>query len=300
MHNYLKVIGFSSVRKRSEEKLLLKKAGEMAGREIFFPVEEDGEQVILETCYDHSCPYGIRMVGEYDEEGHFRLQSYFPYAQSDIMSMQDECNITKALDTEYMNGCCDDYRLGMSLIFFISNYYDIIRYKNQHEGQQPEIKAVCLTGLCSEAKVLLPVAKTTEQKEESVQASKQRMTWLKAAKGGDAEAIESLTIDDMNLYNEVTKRIMSEDLYTVIDTYFIPTGVECDQYQLMGEILSCRDMKNPVTGETFYCMTVCTNDMELTIYVNREHLLGIPKEGMRIKCDLWLQGEVVLREEVNE
>ena len=60
---------------------------------------------------------------------------------------------------------------------------------------------------------------------------------MNAAKNGDQDAIESLTIEDMDLYSMVSRRIYREDVFSIVDTFFMPYGMECDQYQIMGNIV---------------------------------------------------------------
>ncbi len=42
---------------------------------------------------------------------------------------------------------------------------------------------------------------------------------MHAARKGDEEAIESLTLEDMDTYSMISQRIQEEDLFTVIDTF---------------------------------------------------------------------------------
>ena len=67
-------------------------------------------------------------------------------------------------------------------------------------------------------------------------AARKRSSLLEAAKRGDEDAIETLTIEDIDLYSMVSRRIAHEDVYSIIDTCFMPCGVECDQYAVIGEI----------------------------------------------------------------
>ena len=39
------------------------------------------------------------------------------------------------------------------------------------------------------------------------------------------------------MYAMISKRVMDEDIYSIVDTYFMPYGMECDLYSVMGEIL---------------------------------------------------------------
>lgn len=76
-----------------------------------------------------------------------------------------------------------------------------------------------------------------------------RMLLLSAARTGDPQAIESLTLDDMDTYSKVSKRLISEDVFTIVDTYIMPYGIECDRYSIMGEILEYRLTRNEITRE---------------------------------------------------
>ena len=62
------------------------------------------------------------------------------------------------------------------------------------------------------------------------QVANNRSQLLNAARKGDEDAIESLTLDDMDTYTAISKRIQKEDVFSLVDTYFMPYGVECDHY----------------------------------------------------------------------
>ena len=79
------------------------------------------------------------------------------------------------------------------------------------------------------------------------------------ARQGDEEAIETLTLEDMDTYNAISKKIRTEDVLSLVDTYFMPYGVECDQYAVLGEILECSSEKNQMTGEEIYMMALSCN-----------------------------------------
>ena len=61
---------------------------------------------------------------------------------------------------------------------------------------------------------------------------------LSAARNGDQEAMESLTLDDIDTYSKVSRRLITEDVFTIVETYFMPYGVECDEYSILGEIIN--------------------------------------------------------------
>ena len=48
-------------------------------------------------------------------------------------------------------------------------------------------------------------------------------------------------------------------MFSLVDTYFMPYGVECDQYSILAEIVDCNLVKNKMTGEEIYQMTLNCN-----------------------------------------
>lgn len=95
---------------------------------------------------------------------------------------------------------------------------------------------------------------TRNNKSDSVRMKKEkddRQRLIQAAKKGDESAIESLTIEDIDTYNELSHRIVKEDVFSIVDSSFMPCGVECDQYQVVGEILELSEEINHYTKEKY-------------------------------------------------
>ena len=51
------------------------------------------------------------------------------------------------------------------------------------------------------------------------------------------------------MYSQVSKRLANEDIFSIVDTYFMPYGIECDLYSIMGEILAVRRTKKHRHGQ---------------------------------------------------
>ena len=113
---------------------------------------------------------------------------------------------------------------------------------------------------------------------------------IAAARKGDESAIETLTLEDMDTYTSISKKILTEDVFTLVDTYFMPYGVECDQYSVMGEILDVCLRTNRMTKEEIYVMHLSCNDLEFDICINKGDLYGEPQIGRRFKGVIWMQG----------
>ena len=127
-------------------------------------------------------------------------------------------------------------------------------------------------------------------------AAKDRSSLIEAAKNGDEDAMETLTIEDIDLYSQISRRAMKEDLYSIIDSCFMPCGVECDQYSIIGEIKEIKKIKNIYTKEDIYRMRLECNDLNLDVCINSKDLLGEPAVGRRFKGQIWMQGSLNFEE----
>ena len=78
----------------------------------------------------------------------------------------------------------------------------------------------------------------------------------------------------------------------MVDSYFMPYGVECDQYSVLGEIKETRTVENFLTKEKVYIMRISCNDLEFDLCINDEDLLGEPAVGRRFKGNIWMQGYI--------
>ena len=115
---------------------------------------------------------------------------------------------------------------------------------------------------------------------------------MNAAKNGDQEAMESLTLEDIDTYSRVSQRLIYEDVFSIVDTYFMPCGIECDRYSILGEILELYTIQNEDSGEELYVMRLDVNELQFDICVPVKDVLGEPEEGRRFKGDIWLQGRL--------
>ena len=102
--------------------------------------------------------------------------------------------------------------------------------------------------------------------------------------------METLTIEDIDLYSQVSRRVLKEDIYSIIDSCFMPCGVECDQYSIIGDIQDLEVLKNRITGEEIYEMKIECNDMIFRVAINRQDLIGEPQVGRRFKGQIWMKG----------
>ena len=289
MHKFMRTVGFSMYQKKQDMAKLLKrlaKEAEMTGR----LAEQEGSR-FCELRTEVAPGMGVAMIGEMSPKGTFSREYYFPYVKNPDVSSEAECSIQRHTERETYAGLLDEYRVGISLIFYMENSME---YRMRRSARQPvQPKGAALTGLAVQGKVLLPVNKTEKQAEDSRQAAKKRSSLLEAAKHGDEDAIKTLTIEDIDLYSMVSRRIAHEDVYSLIETCFMPCGIECDQYSVIGEITEISTSANRITKEEIYNLKLDCNDMVFHVAINKQDLLGEPRIGRRFKGQVWMQGTVL-------
>lgn len=287
MHRFLRSIGFSTYQKKRDiEKLL----AEMETTGVKRRIQIDTDTNLCEIRAEAAPGMGVVMMGETDEQGVFKREYYYPYLSGSDMSSTADCSIQRHAEKETYAGLLDEYRVGISLIFYLENGFEYRERKLDHASRK--VESVNLTGLAMEGKVLLPLHKTRKQIEMARVASKDRNNLLEAAKNGDEEAMETLTIEDIDMYSQISRRVMKEDIYSIVDSCFLPCGIECDQYSVIGEITRIEEKENRISGEVVYDLTLDCNDMIFHVGVAKRDLTGEPKVGRRFKGQIWMQGAV--------
>jgi len=178
----------------------------------------------------------------------------------------------------------------ISVIFHVNNPVDYLKivYGKFHD----KINSITLSGMSKKGMIILPVEKDEFQEREERKGNELRNEMIDAAKAGDIEAMEQLTLEDMDTYTAVSSRSKKEDLFTIVTSYFMPHSVECDKYSVLGKIINVMEMQNSRTKEIFYYLSVECNSIQIEFTIAKEDLMGEPKVGRRFKGILWLQGEV--------
>lgn len=291
MHSYLRAIGFSKCKSRKQLEKIYYDSLKSPNRKIMTTVNIDTSLIQFEK--DYAPGIGLALVGEYDINGALSVEHYYPYIKGAYFSEYENISIEKQTDKESYAGVCEDYRLGMTLIFYLQNIADFAKSKWLNYSNR-NLRKVKLAGLSTSATVLLPVMKSNSQRRYDEKQKNIRNNLLAAARNGDSEAIESLTIDEMDTYTSISGRIRNEDILSIVDTSFMPCGVECDHYMVIGNILNVEKYTNSLSGENIYNLFIESNDILLTVGINELDLQGEPKEGRRFRGEVWLQGQVVI------
>lgn len=289
MHSYLRAIGFSDIQTRTELNQLLDLVKEEPTSIRSIQIGNNTELTEISRVFGEG--FGITLRGEYDRNGEFHMEHYFPYLTGQIVSTSEEVGINKRVDTEAYTGMCDDYRLGVSLIFYLQNVVEYLEKKNQNMPMNTNFP-ISLAALSLEGRTLLPIEKDEVQVRNIKAETKYRNKLIAEAKKGNQDAIDSLTIDDIDTYAMVSRRAKKEDIYSIVDTSFIPFGSESDNYSIIATIEECNLIVNSYTKEEIYDMLLCCNDINFRLCINKKDMLGEPLAGRRFKGNIWMQGNI--------
>ena len=289
MHTFMRAIGFSRYTDRKKIKELIRDIVKKSD-ERGYTLSEDGI-MLGEFCKNFAEDIGIAVCGEFDEEDKFVYEYYYPYLRGTGITSMEDLTVERHAAKESYAGVCDDMKLGMTMIFYLQN---MIPYVNAKVGDRLPIKGTTLTvaGLSTSGTIMMPIKKdpflVSQVKKESLNRSK----LIVAARKGYEEAIEKLTMEDMDMYTTISKKIQKEDVYSIVDTYFMPYGVECDHYSVLGEIMAVQERVNSLTGEEIYLLTILCNELTFDVAINKIDLFGEPQVGRRFKGFIWLQGKI--------
>ena len=287
MHSYLKSVGFSKVKKREEIREILLDVVRNYDEKTAVEDYPDGIFVEFSKSYGSNC--GITVCGQYDEKNRFHIEYYFPFFRGTGITTQEQVTVERHAHREAFSGACDDLRIGITLIFYLQNGTE---YMLEKQKKVPGNRSTTLSGLAGEGRILLPVLKDKEAVKVEKETSTNRSNLIAAARNGDEEAMESLTMEDMDTYSMISHRIVHEDILSIVDSYFMPCGIQCDQYSVLGEILEFHTFENIATGEELLQMKIDCNNIQFDVCINQKDLLGEPAVGRRFRGDIWLQGQI--------
>ena len=317
MHKYLRAVGFSQFEKKSQI-------------DNFFKENLKEENLIstyitqdMRLCGQYNVPVcngaGISVIGEQEKDELALIDFYYPYLKGYDYTLIQECTIEKHSDKESYAGIIDDYRLGIALIFYLTNgnvYNSLIK---SHKISDIKIDKIFLSALSVGGRIILPIDKKQLSGNEFNDKSKINPNYEYEDYDEDDEddednPITTRIIGDIDDFSDgiggkpisigigiklprnpigyQESRLKNEDLYSIVETSLVPYGIECDKYQIVAEILSVNKKVNQFTDETLIEMRVDTMGLQFNLMVNEKDLEGEPLPGRRFRGVIWLLGEV--------
>lgn len=287
MHQYLPAIGFSKITKTELEELIKEITLRPDYQES--AIDFEGNQFV-ELRYMVADNVGIVLRGIYDDQDEFILDYYYPTYLGESISINNDVEVIKQTDKDNYFVMCDEIRLGVNLIFQLQNMGEFLR-RNIMAGKSAN-RDIRLAALSIEGKILLPVYDNEKSRIKEKMNNQKRINLVEQARDGNEEALESLTMDEIDLYQKISRRVTREDIFSVVTTFFMPYGIENDKYEILGNIIDIKYVVNHLTMEELILMVIDSNDVILEVCINKNNLYGEPAIGRRFKGIIWLQGTV--------
>lgn len=290
MHSYLRAIGFSKyTTKHSIIELLasvkkLDGKGELTGY---------GDDKLVELRKFFGKNIGMVWSGTSIKDGVMDVDYYFPFVLGQYNNIHEDVTVEKRYSQNSFLGACEDLRVGVSIIFHVQNGMDIMHMLAKKKNM-PKYSSVIFSALSLSGTVLLPIKMSPNDENKKKQAQKRRTNLIAAARQGDESAMEALTFEDMDTYAKISKRIASEDVFTIVASSFMPYGLESDMYSIIADIVAVETVKNDITGEKICILALNYNDVLMNLAINEMDLEGEPQVGRRFKGNIWLQGRILL------
>ncbi len=285
MHDYLSAIGFYG---RTQYREIIAETIENPDEESRTR-NEDGTSIV-QYNRKYGEHFGISVVGEINERGYMDIEYCYPYVVGESPVYQ-ETQVEKYSDKNAYAGVFESIHIGIPVIFYVQNF---VHYLNMRKYKDlfPMVNNVILSALSIDGMVILSIQKDPRQAAKELKINHKYDRLVQEARKGDMEAIETLTLEDMDLYSQISKRTKKEDVLTIVDSYWMPYGIETDKYSILGTIVQVRQEVNQKTLEEIYFLSVICNSTDIQVCINKRDLLGEPKVGRRFKGVIWLQGNL--------
>lgn len=254
--------------------------------------ENDKKVTFLELSKEFGKGIGLKVLGKQDGLG-FHRTSYFPYVKSPEEGSEGSVGIQRKSNGDSFIGVCNDGRIGAPLIFSLQNPGTYMRGRKEDPESQYRVTTT-FSGLALEGMIILPARTKAQRASASMSDWKvQRADTVELAKMGDDKALQMLSLQNLDLYAMVQDRIsQGDDIFTIVDTYFIPYGMESDQYHILANIDRVSLVCNTITRQMVWKMDIECNGLKMSLCINEQNLMGYPSAGMRFKGDIWLQGKI--------
>ena len=320
MHKYLRAVGFSQFQKKSQIDDFFKdnlKDENLISTYISQDMRLCG-QYNIQVCQGA----GVSVIGEQEANQLAVMDFYYPYLKGYDYTLIQECTIERHSDKDSYAGIIDDYRMGIALIFQLTNGNVYNSLLKSHKLTDIKIDKIYLSALSISGKIILPIDKKELSENEFADKKKLNEDYNGYVEEDDDEdedymdepPITTRLIGDMDDFadgiggkalsigigiklpkdpaGQQEMRLKNEDLYSIVETSLLPYGIECDKYQIVAEILSVNRKTNKFTGENLVEMRVDTMGLQFNLMINESDLEGEPLPGRRFRGVIWLLGEV--------
>ena len=240
----------------------------------------------------------------------------------------DECRVRRYSDRDAYLGIVDDAPLGFSLVFYLTN--PVLYNSFVKSGKEYYVRNIYLAGLSIGGVIILPLedeksdtssaevlsdnydATNEYDNPDDVSLDEKKNNYINFNSDDIKQDMINHPLNDKEfakrkmeqldlLLDNLLVRSQKEDLFSIVHTTISPAdSLECDEYDIIGDIISCTQKVNVWTDEVIWDLKVKALDIIINVFINAEDLVGEPMVGRRFKGQIWLQGEIEFLEKTKK
>jgi len=294
LNKYMRAIGFNRTESIEESRRIT--AETVRHNNVSNVFKLPGGEVFAEFVRYYAPGIGVSVCGYYEGPDNFCPEYCLPFVKTQMGGSREPVRFTEHSWRRSFAGTCDESSFGTVCIFHLINISDYMKASQAAALKGiPFVKTetVHFSGLSLSGKVLLPVYMSeTERDAYEDEVMAHQLSVLAARKGRDEE-IESLNLKELEYLDKTRKAIKKRDVYSIAVNCLAPAGVECDQYKMIADIVYAEKLKNQLSGEEFWKLSLECCGVAFSVCINCKDLLGEPKAGTRFSGTIWMQADVV-------
>ena len=221
MNKFMRAVGFSEYKTNRK----LNQIFEAASRkpDTYAEYTNTEKNTVFELTKMAGDGFGLTWIGT-KEDGELLYEYCYPFIKGTKYFSKADVSLEERATGNIYSAAFEDFRVGVFIIFFVQNGIEYLGIQEKSDNETGRT-TMALSGLALNGTILLPLAFSEEEQQRKVKEQKKRIRLLTAARKGDEKAMESLAYQDMDIYTRVSKRILTEDVFSIVETSFIPYGM---------------------------------------------------------------------------
>ena len=295
----MRSVGFTRAKFYEHIGFLKKDIAENPDKKVVFSYEDGGLFVELYKLYGNGI--GLLARGLMDDNENIKIESFEAFAL-----YEKDLSVNKYV-VEFADNLplivFEDIGTGNELVFALQNRIDFFKDEQRFINHGRSVifskdegivkRRVNFTAFSSYGQVILPVHKPSK-----MVVSKDGEPSEKAA-SVKFDASDEFSIELMKKYidqasGDADSRLLSEDLFSVIEGFFLPMEMNDTEYSMLGEIEAVEEVINPITDEIITRLSLNITGTKLMLIINKRDLIGYPMAGMRFMGTCRMRGIVLI------
>ena len=245
------------------------------------------DEIKVEYYKEYGENFGLLVRGTLSDKEELKVYSLIPYSLGSTITDTYEIDVMKGDKKDIFNAYCEEIKSGTPISFFLQNVVDYMQIDDKDDVY---IDGVRLVAYSVDGTIILPIDKDEEDLILDDEEDLIREQLLEKAREGDEDALDLLEEEALEASEVLQDRLLTEDMLSVLEGFFVPIKESDDVFSILGDILDVKELINHYTKEEIYVLKVKCMNIKFDVYINKKDLIGMPSPGMRFKGTTWVHG----------